>query len=415
MTAINFTKTALESLPTTGVDYQISDIRTQGLILRVNPGGRKSYMLYRRIGNKMTRIGIGRFADISLEEARRQATFLNAQIMNGIRPNEVLKEKKAEPTLNCLFNRYYHEHLKPHTKRPEDNKALYERDLKPLLGRLRLSEITRKMMKKIHLDIAGTKTGKAQANRILTIASAIFNFGIKEEIFNGRNPCFGIKKFRVKSRDRFLSREELVKFFDALSWEDELFQDFFLLSLYVGARKTTMLMMRWEHVDLDLARWRIPEDETKNRDVNIYVLSEPSLEILTRRKNTNQLCSNPSKYVFPGEGSVGHLVDPKRAWARIKRRMAISDIRIHDLRRTLASYMAINGSSLPVIGMALNHKSRASTEIYARLSQDPIKDALNAAVGVMKKDLNIVSKKRKNLYNVLLPQSLKYCVIGLSI
>ena len=83
--------------------------------------------------------------------------------------------------------------------------------------------------------------------------------------------------------------------------------------------------------------------------------------------------------MFPGDNVFTHLKDPKRAFERIKTRMNINDIRIHDLRRTLGSYMAINGSSLPVISSALNHKSRASTEIYARLSQTPVIDAINLA------------------------------------
>lgn len=59
--------------------------------------------------------------------------------------------------------------------------------------------------------------------------------------------------------------------------------------------------------------------------------------------------------------------------------MGVADITIHDLRRTLASYMAIDRASLPIIGRALNHKSQSSTEIYARLSQDPVHTAVNKA------------------------------------
>jgi len=163
-----------------------------------------------------------------------------------------------------------------------------------------------------------------------------------------------------------------------------LFQDFFMLSLFIGARKMTMLTMKYSDLDLELGRWRLSEEQSKNGDVNIYTLSDSALEILRRRSVQNKLLVTPSEFVFPGEGAAGHLVDPKKSFKRIKRRMGVSDIRIHDLRRTLASYMAINHASLPIIGMALNHKSRASTEIYARLSQEPVKDAINAATEIMR-------------------------------
>jgi integrase len=407
MTSINFTKTALENLPPKTKSYQVSDLKTPGLNVRVNPGGLKSYILYRRLDGKMVRIPIGRVADISLEQARNQAVFLNSQILSGIRPNEVLREKRKELTLQNLFDIYYRQHLLIHTKRPKDNKAMFERSVMPHLGRLKLSQITRRIMKDLHLSIANSKSGKLQSNRVLNMTSALFNYAIKEELYDGRNPCTGIRRFKSKSRDRFLSKEELEKFFDALTWEEQIFQDFFMLTLFIGARKHTMLSMRYKDIDLTLARWRLSEDETKNGEVNVYTLSDAALNILKRRALRNEALADPSEFVFPGSGAVGHLADPKKSFGRIKRRMGVYDIRIHDLRRTLASYMAINNCSLPIIGMALNHKSRSSTEIYARLSQDPVRDALNAANTVM------LTKPKKQ--NLLPSVGYNFCPINVSI
>lgn len=89
-------------------------------------------------------------------------------------------------------------------------------------------------------------------------------------------------------------------------------------------------------------------------------------------------------FVFPGESMDGYLKDPKRAFERIKKRMEVSDFRMHDLRRTLGSYMAISGASLPMIGKALNHKSQVSTAIYARLAHDAVADAIETATNAMK-------------------------------
>ena len=78
--------------------------------------------------------------------------------------------------------------------------------------------------------------------------------------------------------------------------------------------------------------------------------------------------------------------------------MGVDDIRIHDLRRTLASYMAINNTSLPIIGRALNHKSQVSTAIYARLSGDPVRDAMNSATKLMYEKAN---KKTRPVYGYI--------------
>lgn len=72
-TSFNFTKSSLESLPYTDTQYEVRDIKTPSLILRVNPGGIKTFMFYRRVQYKNLRIKIGRLSDISIEEARKKA------------------------------------------------------------------------------------------------------------------------------------------------------------------------------------------------------------------------------------------------------------------------------------------------------------------------------------------------------
>ena len=64
-------------------------------------------------------------------------------------------------------------------------------------------------------------------------------------------------------------------------------------------------------------------------------------------------------------------------WGKIRRRVGLRDVRIHDLRRTAASWLAINGENLPVIQRMLNHTSLSSTQVYARLSLAPVGRALN--------------------------------------
>lgn len=377
-TTLNFTKSQLEALPILEMQYEVRDTKTTGLILRVNPGGIKTFMFYRRVGYKLLRIKIGRLSDIPVEAARKAAIQLNSQIINGVNPNAIKKEKRRELTFNELYQKYYTEHALINTKRPTEIKATIDYHLTPKIGNVRLSDITRQKMKELHLK-QGETSGKIEANRVLDIARAVFNFGIREEYYKGDNPCIGIKRFKGKSRDRFLSSNELKLFFEALKEEEQIYQDFFQLSLFIGARKTTMLTMEFKAIDFDLKRWRLPEEESKNDDINIYVLCDAAMQILQRRKETNEYSEVPSSYVFPGNGIKGHLVDPKKSLARIKKRMGVFDFHIHDLRRTLGSYMAITNASMPIISKALNHKSQVSTAIYARLSQEPIIEAVNNA------------------------------------
>lgn len=376
--ALNFTKSQLEALPILEMQYEVRDTKTTGLILRVNPGGIKTFMFYRRVGYKLLRIKIGRLSDIPIEMARKTAIQLNSQIISGVNPNAIKREKTRELTFKELYQKYYTEHALISTKRPTAIKATIDFHLIPKIGNLKLSDITRQKMKELHLKQGETR-GKIEANRVLDMARAVYNFGIREEYYKGENPCSGIKRFKSKSRDRFLSQEELKLFFEALTFEEQIYQDFFQLCLFIGARKTTILTMKYKDIDFSLKRWRLSEDETKNEDVNIHVLCDAAMQILQRRYDLNKHSPAPSIYVFPGNGLQGHLVDPKKSLNRIKNRMGVFDFHIHDLRRTLGSYMAITNASMPIISKALNHKSQVSTAIYARLSQEPIIEAVNNA------------------------------------
>lgn len=382
MKKINFRKDALDALVGEEKRYAVFDAKTPSLCLYVYPSNAKTFFLYRYVKGRPKRIRIGRYSDLSIENARKEAGRLNGLIALGGDPHEERKEDRQEMTFYELYDAYCNQYLVPFNKKniDQDRKRL-EQHFFPYFGNYKPREITPEKIRQRHAEI-GVKS-KSSANRVVEIASAVFNFGRRTGYYKGNNPCSGLTKFKKRSRDRFLSKEELTSFFTALQAEDELYQDYFLLLLFTGVRKSNQLSMRWAAVDFNLSRWRLSEAQTKNGDINIIYLPQPALEILKRRMEANKKSQTPSIFVFPGSGKTGHLRDPKKSFQRIRDRMKVQDIRIHDLRRTLGSYMAISGASLPIIGNALNHKSQDSTAIYARLSQDPVRDAVDTAVNTM--------------------------------
>lgn len=389
----SFTKEALDKVQHTNKRFYITDPKTFGLRLAVYENGTKIYVLNRSIKGKPRKIRIGRYDCITIAQAREKAKNLNARIERGGDPHEEVQVRKRALTFEQLFSKYYDWHLSTTSKAPDHNKAMLEMHVFPVLGRDKADEIKPIQISQLYEKIGSvvskySKPGEMKysygsANRILNIVNAVFNFGIKQDLIACVNPCHGLKKVKGKSRDRFLNYDELKGFFDALSSEEKLFADFFETLLYTGARKSNVLSMEYSALNFDFKYWRLPETRTKNKEVNIIPLSEPALKILINRAAFNEFYKAPSKFVFPGDGKHGHLTDPKKSFERIKKHMKVFDIRIHDLRRTLGSYMAINGISLPIIGKALNHKSQVSTAIYARLSHQPVLDAVNLASNVM--------------------------------
>ncbi|MCU9850561.1 tyrosine-type recombinase/integrase [Defluviimonas sp. WL0024] len=373
---LNFTKAALLKAPAApkgGKDYY-NDEKEKGLVLAVTPAGTKSFYLYKRVEGRPERILLGRFPDISIENARKLAASAKGKIAGGKNPQKERRAIRGEMTFGALFTEYLEKYSKVHKR----SWAYDEREVPKFLShwfKRRISTIEKAEVERLHAKI-GKENGLYQANRLLERIRSIFNRAI-DWGWDGTNPAIGIKKYREKSRDRFLQPDELPRFFAALSAEpNEAARDFFMVSLLTGARKSNLLAMRWKDINFATATWRIPE--TKNGEAQTVHLSGPAMEILTERKLASE-----SPWVFPGDGRTGHLADPKKAWGRILAGAGIEDLRIHDLRRTLGSYQAATGANGYIIGKSLGHKSHQSTAVYARLNLDPVRDSVNKATEAM--------------------------------
>ncbi len=380
LSKLNFTKPALNSLqpPKDKKRCYYYDSKTPGLSISVMDSGYKSFVVYRKINGKPERITLGRYPDLSIEQARNKAIEINAAIVQGNNPNNKRRAEKGEMTLNGLFNEYMERHAKPHKKSWKNDDSRFKLHLANWRGGYKLSQITKADIQKLHTDI-GTKNGKYEANRVITLLCSMFNIAIEFELWDKdkANPASGIKKYKEKARDRFLQSEELPEFFTALAQEpNEIIRDYILLAILTGTRRSDLLAMKWEEISWQRAEWRIAV--TKNDDPQVVTLSEEAIAILKRRKETAN-----SQYVFPGDGRSGHLKEPKRGWSRILKSAGVGNLRIHDLRRTLGSWQAKTGASLTIIGKSLNHKSLQATAIYARLDLDPVRESVERATNAI--------------------------------
>lgn len=373
----NFTKRALEVLPVPkeGRAYYY-DAKMRGLTVAITPKGTISFLVYRKVDGKPERVTLGQFPDLSVENARNKAAEVNAQIAQGKNPNQEKSKLRKELTLKELFDQYLAQHAKLHKKSWKGDVDQYRLYLS-VWDKRKLSSIRKADVARLHANI-GSKHGQYVANRALALLSVMFNKALHWG-WEGSNPVTGIQKFRERSRERFLHGDELPRFFKALADEEnESLADFFLLSLLTGARRSNMLAMRWEDVDLDNAIWRIPE--TKNGSSQIVALSDEVIKVLNKRLTNG----TQSSWVFPSATSQsGHVEEPKNAWKRVLERAGLSDLRIHDLRRTLGSWQAATGANTYVIGKSLGHKTPQATAIYARLNIDPVRESVKKATEAM--------------------------------
>lgn len=380
MRKFNFTKSAIDNLPLPAdgkrATYHDTNQKGIGLQMRVSSTGVKTFCVFKRVkGGNPERVTLGRYPEMTIEQARRKSSEILLQIASGNNPAEIERQRKAEQTFQDLFGEFLEKHSKLRKKTWREDETNYRLYLGEPLGKKKLSAINRQDIAKIHHRI--TKAGhNAQANRVIALLSSVFNWGISVDLCSA-NPAHGIKRNKEESRDRFVQSDELPRFFKAVADEpNETIRDYVLVSLLTGARRSNVLAMRWQDISFDRQEWRIKE--TKNGTPQTVALSPEAIQILENRKPDDD-----EEFVFPGSGKSGHLEEPKKGWKRILERAGISDLRIHDLRRTLGSWQLKQGASLPIIGKSLNHKSLASTLIYARLDLDPVRDSVNKASSAM--------------------------------
>jgi integrase len=271
--------------------------------------------------------------------------------------------------------------FKVHIKTWKKYEAIYNRHLLGWKSRP-LGSIATPEIQALHAKV-GKVNGMYAANRLLQLIHSVYAKATGRG-FEKPNPASGIRKFREKSRERFLEAHELPAFFEALSKEkNDTVRDYILLSLFTGARRANVCSMRWKDVNLQSKVWHI--SETKNGTSQRIPLIDEAVEVLKRRLN------NQSEFVFPGPGKRGHLAEPRKGWKRILEAANIHNLRLHDLRRSLGSWQAATGANLSVIGKTLNHKNVATTAIYARLNLDPVRSAIETAASAILKAGNLQS------------------------
>ena len=186
------------------------------------------------------------------------ATEVNATIAKGDNPAEAMRKFRDEPTLGDLFLDYLERHAKVHKKSWMEDQKQFNRYMTKFASRT-LSSFQPSDFQRLHHRV-GEEHGVYAANRLLSLLRAMFNRAKDWGLWNKDNPTQGIKKFKEKSRDRFLQSDELPKFFQALQNENnETMRDYFLISLLTGARRANVLSMRWAEINFE-------RSETNDKD-----------------------------------------------------------------------------------------------------------------------------------------------------
>jgi integrase len=394
----NFTKRAIENLsvPDSGRARYL-DTGTRGLGVVVQPSGEKSFYWFRKVRGYPRWETLGRFPDLTVEQARDAAEERNNRLAKWKANRYEGKnpfERRDEVTLDRVLDEYVEKQVKQHSKRPEraekDVRSLVARYMAPWRNRP-LSAIRREDVAEMHRKI-GAKYHRT-ANVAVKTLKTLYSFAEREQLYSGANPARGIQPYHEPHRTRYLLPDEFPKLGAALDkTPNPDLRDAVGLALTTGARKMNVLSMRWVDISLEHNVWQIVD--SKNRTPYQVPLTEQAVAIL---KNRLRARVGDSPWVFPSyrRTKTGHLTDLKKRWNEALKDAGLdrADLRFHDLRRTQGSIQAAQGTSLLIIGKSLGHQSVSATQIYSQVNLDAVRQSMAAA----NKTMSAMMKKRPKL------------------
>jgi integrase len=352
-----------------------------GFALRVTARGVRSFVMsYTVRTNGIRRLKtIGRHGpdNWTVTAARKEALRLRNLINEGEDPMGELHAARQAPSVAELAERYCERRLpgmRPKTQ--HDDRAMLRLYVLPALGRLKVAEVRRADIAKLHRTL---KDRPSRANRMVSLCSRMFSFAIREDMRAGENPAIGVEQYPEERRERYLSQAELVRLTEALGkCIDQQPANVIRMLLLTGARRGEVLHMEWKHLDLEEGVWTKPSTHTKQKKMHRVPLNRPARELLSKVKAHGL----SERYVFAGRQSGKPLRDLHRKWKAICKEADIEDLRMHDLRHSYASFLVSAGLSLPVIGALLGHAKPSTTARYAHLFDDPLREATER-VGVI--------------------------------
>ena len=349
------------------------DSEAPGLGFRITANGKRSFIVrYLDKYRQERRYTFGHFPNWNLSAARVEARSLMQAVNRGEDPLEERKKNREAETVADLCERYIEEHLP--TKRPnsakEDRGMIVARIL-PELGREKVCAVTYQDIDRLHKKI--TREGKPyRANRVLSLLNKMFALSVLWKM-RSDNPCQGVVRNYEEPRERYLERDELERIARALGeYEDRESAHAIMLALLTGARRAEVLRSTWNQFNLEEGIWTKPSAHTKIKRAHRVPLSAHAIELLTAMQAT---AKPNATHLFPNRIKKDERVDIRKPWLEICAAAGLEGIRFHDLRHSYASLLVNSGLSLPVIGQLLGHTQAQTTQRYAHLFDDTLRDA----------------------------------------
>ena len=421
--------------PATGT-ITLWDDKETGFGLRIfaptsrHPEGARSFFVNYRNNGVERRLTIGAFPRWSALAARNEAKALRKRIDKGEDPALARREAREAPTVADLAERFKVEHLPHKAKQSQANDwAMIASEILPILGGRAVAGVHYGDIKKLHEAITARGV-PVRANRVLAVVSKMFAVSLlpmagEDDAWRDQaqgNPAKGVRRNQEQGKERFFSAAEIAALTDAIeAYGTTSASNCLRLMMLTGCRPGEAMRATWAEF-ADPGFWDKPSAHTKQRKRHRVPLSPAATEFIEQIRAKKP---EGADFVFPGQKKGTALRQIRTAWeaitdkasvalwaaspdekvarlvedlgaaasietcrAEAARRkitlpVALTDARAYDLRHTFASIGAGGGLSLQIIGRLLGHTQSRTTQRYAHLADDPLREAAARIGGVI--------------------------------
>lgn len=378
---VKLTKSKIEQ---TKLGGKLWDSEVSGFHVVTTPSGKRSYKFqYRTLEGAQGKLTIGSFPSMTVDEARKIVRQHRVEVDKGGHPSLMRKQSRKQSTLADFVSYYCEEYgpqkgLQPSTVR--DAERVLCRYALPKYGRCKVTDLRPRDVMEMVAE-ARDAGSVAQANRLRAALSKVFNLAMRDIEGMNINPASKVEKYPENIRTARLSSEEVRRLLNACDdYPDQEVSNAFRLLLFTGARKNEVLKADWSQFDLQSGIWTKPAGHVKTNRTHILSLEPETIALLEQMYAVRR-----SDFLFPGGVEGKARYDLKGPWKTIRDAAGLQQYRIHDLRRTLASFMISTNSDIATVGRALGHTQAQTTQRYASMFPSVQREGTARAVRAMLK------------------------------
>ena len=358
------------------------DTHIPGFVFEKRESGSGTYALrFTDASGRQRQFKIGRFGEITTDQARKAAAKLRAEVVLGGNPQVEKQEKKAIGLYSDLAKLHL-EHAVGYIKSHGATEMILRLHINPRWGQVLLTDIKTQDISKWQAEKLAGGLKPSTVERIRVTMNRSFELGNKWGIPGAEvNPVKNVTRLKFSNaRQRFLSPQEAVRLHNAASEsENTQLASIVALLLLTGARKMELLKAKWQDFDLDRRSWLIPE--AKNGSPRYVPLSEQAMAIIN-----NLPCWDNCEWVIPNPKTRLPYNTVKRAWDTARVAAGMPDLRIHDLRHSFCSSAVAAGVDLYTVGKIAGHKDYKSTQRYSHLANDTLMKAVEKSAANLNVD-----------------------------